>query len=89
MLGDDVTDLAFDPLTASFATATRQGAVRLWAIQESPKDETLVHKERFAFTEHKGPVRKVGYAVGGLALISVGHDGKVYVRRRDRNPDLP
>ncbi|MGF1580169.1 MAG: WD40 repeat domain-containing protein [Gemmataceae bacterium] len=90
VLGEEVNDLAFDPLTNSFASATSQGTVRLWDIEPTSKDgSSFVHRERFAFTEHVGPVRKVGYANAGLALISVGHDGKVHIRRRDRNPDLP
>lgn len=70
-----VYDVAFDPVGAVVATASRNSLVELWDVADGRRIMSLVG--------HDGPVITVAFAPGGRHLVSGGNDRtiKVWDRR--------
>src|SRR5262249_95420 len=68
---DEVLSVCYSPDGALVATASRDGAIKLWRSKDG--------KEQLTLRGHKGWVNSVGFCLGGQKLVTAGQDNSVRV----------
>ena len=82
--GTTITGIAVSPTKSKFATAMRDGSVRLWEVARDPTGRGII-KEKAVYSgppSNKG-MRSVTFSPDGTLLAAAGHDPAIYVWRAD------